>query len=160
MNPAFKLVHKFIHYLVINLAKKMKPCFLVLLTHIALITAQAQYSKEIKIEKLLKTDTTETGQHIDYPDINNEEVSILKVTIPPGKSTGWQKHLFPVFAYVLKGTLTVQQEGGKKIQIKENASVSESINMYHTGMNEGKEPIVLIVFYMGEKDKPVSVKKE
>ncbi len=138
----------------------MKTRVLVLLIFIASVHAQAQYSNEIKIEKLLKTDTTETGQPIDYPNISNEEVSILKVTIPPGKSTGWHKHLFPVFAYVLKGTLTVQQEGGKKIHIKENASVSESINMYHTGMNEGKEPVVLIVFYMGEKDKPVSVKKE
>lgn len=138
----------------------MKTRLLVLLIIIASVNAQAQYSNEIKIEKLLKTDTTETGQPIDYPNISNEEISILKVTIPPGKSTGWHKHLFPVFAYVLKGTLTVQQEGGKKIRIKENASVSESINMYHTGMNEGKEPVVLIVFYMGEKDKPVSVKKE
>jgi quercetin dioxygenase-like cupin family protein len=140
--------------------KLMKTLLLVLLMSIASVHAQAQYSNEIKIEKLLKTDTTETGQPIDYPNISNEEVSILKVTIPPGKSTGWHKHLFPVFAYVLKGTLTVQQEGGKKIHIKENASVSESINRYHTGMNEGKEPVVLIVFYMGEKDKPVSVKKE
>lgn len=138
----------------------MKKWLLVLVSGIVVITTHAQYSNEIKIEKLLKTDTTETGQHIDYPNIDNEEVSILKVIIPPGKSTGWHKHLFPVFAYVLKGTLTVQQEGGKKIHIKENASVSESINMYHTGMNEGKEPVVLIVFYMGEKDKPVSVKKE
>ena len=138
----------------------MKTRLLTLLILIASLNAQAQYSNEIKIEKLLQTDTTETGQPIDYPNIDNEEVSILKVMIPPGKSTGWHKHLFPVFAYVLKGTLTVQQEGGKKIRIKENASVSESINMYHTGMNEGKEPVVLIVFYMGEKDKPMSVKKE
>ena len=138
----------------------MKKWLLVLVSGIVAITTHAQYNSEIKIEKLLQTDTTETGQHINYPDINNEEVSVLKVTIPPGKSTGWHKHLFPVFAYVLKGTLAVQQENGKKIHIKENASVSESINMYHTGMNEGKQPVVLIVFYMGEKDKPVSVKKE
>ena len=138
----------------------MKKWFLVLMSGIVVITVRAQYSGEIKIERLLKTDTTETGQPINYPDISNEEVTILKVTIPPGKSTGWHKHLFPVFAYVLDGTLTVQQENGKKIRIKKNASVSESINMYHSGMNEGKNPVVLIVFYMGEKDKPVSVKKD
>jgi len=138
----------------------MKKWFLVLMSGIVVITVRAQYSGEIKIERLLKTDTTETGQPINYPDISNEEVTILKVTIPPGKSTGWHKHLFPVFAYVLDGTLTVQQENGKKIRIKKNASVSESINMYHTGINEGRKPVVLIVFYMGEKDKPVSVKKD
>ena len=79
----------------------MKTRLLTLLILIASLNAQAQYSNEIKIEKLLQTDTTETGQPIDYPNIDNEEVSILKVMIPPGKSTGWHKHLFPVFAYVL-----------------------------------------------------------
>lgn len=138
----------------------MKTIFLLFLAHILLVTAQAQYNNEIKVEKLLKTDTTETGQPIDYPNITDEEVSILKVTIPPGKSTGWHKHLFPVFAYVVQGTLTVQQEGGKKIQFKENDSVSESIDTYHTGINEGRKPVVLIVFYMGQKDKPVSVKRD
>ncbi len=138
----------------------MKNCFLLCTLLIVFLSAGAQYSGDIKIERLLKTDTTETGQRIDYPQTDNEEVSILKVIIPPGKSTGWHKHLFPVFAYILKGTLTVQQEGGEKIRFKENSSISESINMYHTGMNEGKEPVVLIVFYMGEKDKPISIKKE
>jgi quercetin dioxygenase-like cupin family protein len=138
----------------------MRRCLLLLSSLAVVMTAGAQYSSEIKIEKLMKTDTTETGQHIDYPDITSEEVSILKVTIPPGKSTGWHKHLFPVFAYVLKGTLTVQQENGKKIRIQKNEPSAESVNMYHIGMNEGKEPVVLIVFYMGEKDKPISVKKE
>jgi quercetin dioxygenase-like cupin family protein len=121
---------------------------------------RAQYSNEIKIEKLLKTDSTEAGQHISYPHITDEEVTMLKVTIPPGKSTGWHKHLYPVFAYVLQGTLTVQMDNNRKARFKKNSSVAESINKYHTGMNERKEPLVLIAFYMGEKDKPVAIKKE
>lgn len=138
----------------------MKRCFLFFVALTAVLIAGAQYSGDIKIERLLKTDTTGAGQPIDYPNIANEEVSILKVTIPPGKSTGWHKHLFPVFAYVLQGTVTVQQEHGKKVRFSKNESIAESVNMYHIGTNEGKKPVVLIVFYMGEKDKPISVKKE
>lgn len=138
----------------------MKRFFIVSMMLVAGFSATAQYSNEIMVEKLLKTDSTEMGQHIEYPNISNEEVTILKVTIPPGKSTGWHKHLTPVFAYVLEGTLTVQQENGKKVRVEKNGSVAESINMYHTGINETTTPVVLIAFYIGEKGKPVSVKKE
>ncbi len=137
----------------------MKNFLFVLSAAIISIATKAQYSNEISVEKLLKTDTTETGQHIHYPGISNEEVTIQKVTIPPGKSTGWHKHLSPVFAYVVEGVLTVQQQGGKKIRLEKNAAVSDSINAWHTGINEATEPVVLIAFYMGQKGKPVSVKK-
>jgi len=119
--------------------------------------ASAQYNKGIVLEPVLKTDTTSIGQKIVYPNFANDEVSIVKVTIPPGKSTGWHKHTFPVFAYVLKGTLTVEIEGKKTVQFAENSSFSEVINTLHNGENRGNEDVVLIAFFMGEKGKPLSV---
>lgn len=105
----------------------------------------------------MKTDTTSIGQKIVYPTFANDEVSIVKVTLPPGKSTGWHKHFFPVFAYVLKGTLTVEVENKKTLQFPVNSSFSEVINTLHNGVNNGSEDVVLIAFFMGEKDKPLSV---
>lgn len=119
----------------------------------------AQYQKEIKVEILLKTDTTVIGQKIRYPDFLNDEVTILKVTIPPGKATGWHKHEIPVFAYVLEGNLSVELEDGKVNYFHENSTISEVFNAYHNGVNNGKEAVVLIAFYLGEKGKPLSVKK-
>ncbi|OIR04983.1 cupin domain protein [mine drainage metagenome] len=122
-------------------------------------TAKAQYSKDVLIEPVIKTDTTSIGQKIIYPNFLNDEVTILKVTIPPGKSTGWHKHLFPVFAYVMKGTLTVAIENNKTLQLHEGSSFAEVINTFHNGSNNGNENVVLIAFYMGEKGKPLSVLK-
>jgi quercetin dioxygenase-like cupin family protein len=119
--------------------------------------ASAQYNKGVILEPVLKTDTTSIGQKIVYPNFANDEVSIVKVTIPPGKSTGWHKHTFPVFAYVLKGTLTVEIEGKKIVRFAENSSFSEVINTLHNGENKGNEDVVLIAFFMGEKGKPLSV---
>jgi quercetin dioxygenase-like cupin family protein len=82
------------------------------------------------------------------------------VTIPPGKETGWHKHLFPVFAFVENGTLNVEMEDGKKVKFIKGSSFAEVINTYHDGKNEGKEDLVLIAFYLGEIDKPLSIKKE
>jgi len=67
---------------------------LILLAFISL-TAKSQYSGLI-IKELLKTDTTSIGQKISYPDFADPAVTMLKITIPPGKSTGWHKHNIPV----------------------------------------------------------------
>ena len=135
----------------------------VTLTIIALcicFVLKAQYNNEIKVESLLKTDTTSIGQKIIYPNFQSDEVTIAKVTIPPGKSTGWHKHTIPVFAYVLKGNLTVEIENKQTKQFPENTTFSEVINTFHNGINNGKVDVVLIAFYMGEKGKPLSIPKK
>lgn len=119
----------------------------------------AQYNKGILIEPILKTDTTSIGQKLFFPSSLKDEVSISKVTIPSGDSTGWHKHEYPVFAYVLKGTLRVKLENGSIRQFTENSCFAEVVNTYHNGFNSGKEDVVLIAFYLGEKGKALSVKK-
>ncbi len=121
---------------------------------------KSQYSKGIRIEPLLKTDTTSIGQKIQYPDFRGDEVTIMKITIPSGDSTGWHKHEFPVFAYILKGNLTVEFENNKTLQFKENSSFAEVINTFHNGINKGNEDVVLIAFFMGGKGERLSVHKE
>lgn len=120
----------------------------------------AQYQKEILVETLLKTDTTAIGQKIDYPDFKDDEVTICKVTIPPGKATGWHKHNIPVFAYVMQGTLIVELENGINNIYPLNTTFAEVENIYHNGTNHGKEDVVLIAFYMGGKGEVLSIKKE
>jgi len=120
----------------------------------------AQYNKNIIIESVLNSDTTSIGQKIIFPASQSNEVTILKVTIPPGSSTGWHKHENPVFAYVLKGTLSVELENGKTRQFSENGCFAEVVNTYHNGFNSGKENVVLIAFYLGEKGRGLSVKRE
>ena len=119
---------------------------------------KAQYSNDVTLLPILKTDTTSIGQKIIFPQ-NNNEVSIIKVIIPSGKSTGWHKHSNPVFAYVVSGTLTVELEGNKKLTFPANTSFAEVINIYHNGTNLGKEDVVLIAFFAGEKNKPLSEHK-
>jgi len=134
----------------------MKRLEFVFLVFFICYSANAQYNKGVVLETILKTDTTSIGQKIVYPNFENDEVSVVKVTIPPGNSTGWHKHVFPVFAYVLQGTLTVEVENRKTMQFLPNTSFSEVINIPHNGVNNGKEDVILIAFFMGEKGKPFS----
>ncbi len=71
-----------------------------------------------------------------------------------------QMHMFPVFAYVIQGILTVDIENNKSFVVKENAAFPETLNTYHNGTNNGTTNAVLIAFYLGEKGQPLSVKKE
>ncbi|MEA4935939.1 MAG: cupin domain-containing protein [Paludibacter sp.] len=136
-----------------------KTSFLIIILFV-IFTARAQYKSEINIEPLLKTDTTAIGQKIAYPQVSDAEVTMSRITIPAGKSTGWHKHDYPVFAYVLKGMLTVEIENNKSVQYCENSTISEVIDTYHNGTNKGKEDVVLIAIYLGEKGKDLSTRKE
>jgi quercetin dioxygenase-like cupin family protein len=120
--------------------------------------SKAQYNNDLIIEPILKTDTTSLGQKINYPNTANSEVTMLKITIPPGKTTGWHEHGNPVFAYVLKGTLTVELEGNKVLKFAENSSFSEVIHTAHRGINKESSDLVLLAIYLGERGKPLSVK--
>ena len=123
-------------------------------------SSQASYNKGLIIEQLLKTDTTALGQKIVYPVFQDDEITILKITVPPGESTGWHKHIIPVFAYVLEGTLTVELKDNKIITLTKNSTFSEVRNTYHNGINKGTQNVVLIAFYMGEKGKPLSERED
>ncbi|MDD3322449.1 MAG: cupin domain-containing protein [Paludibacter sp.] len=134
----------------------MKKIFLLFILCGIFTTVKSQYNAGVVLEQLLKTDTTSIGQKIEYPDFEEDEVSIYKVTIQPGQSTGWHKHGFPVFGYVMQGTLTVEVENKASHDYSVNSSFSEVINTMHNGINKGKVDVVLIAFFMGEKGKPLS----
>jgi len=134
----------------------MKKSILLFVVFCVCFIANAQYNNDVVLEPILKTDTTSIGQKIVYPQFTNDEITMMKVIIPPGKSTGWHKHVFPVFAYVLKGTLTVEVENKKTLQFVTGSSFAEVLNTKHNGKNNGTENVVLIAFFMGEKGKPLS----
>jgi len=122
-------------------------------------TGFAQYNKGIRVEPVLMTDTTSIGQKIIFPSSDKDQVTICKVTIPPGDSTGWHKHDFPVFAYVLKGTLSVKLENGSIRHFPEGSCFAEVVKTFHNGFNKENTDVILIAFYLGEKGKTLSVKK-
>lgn len=138
----------------------MKKTSFLVVVFFVVFSVGAQYKNDIVIEPVLKTDTTSIGQKIVYPQVQNAEVTMSRITIPVGKSTGWHKHDYPVFAYVLQGVLTVDIENNKSVRYHENSSISEVINTFHNGINNGKEDVILIAIYLGEKGKGLSSRKE
>jgi quercetin dioxygenase-like cupin family protein len=137
----------------------MKRITFTIIAVVICLIGKSQYKSDIIVEPVLETDTTTIGQGFIYPDSQKDEITISKITIQPGKSTGWHKHEFPVFAYVLKGNLTVELENHKFMEFPENSSFSEVINTFHHGVNNGKVEVILIAFYLSEKGKTLSIRK-
>lgn len=127
---------------------------------LGLQTAHAQYNSSITVQPVLKADTNAIGQKIMYPNVPDGEVTILKITMEPGKTTGWHKHEIPVFAYVLEGEITVEIDSNKTTVYGPGSAIAETRNVYHRGINYGKVNVVLLAFYMGEKNKKLSIPKE
>jgi quercetin dioxygenase-like cupin family protein len=124
------------------------------------LVGKSQYNSNLIIEKLLQTDTNSIGQKIVYPNFSDSEITMSKITIPPGKSTGWHKHSIPVLTYILKGTLTVELGDHRVFKFKENTSFAESINTYHNGTNMEDSDLVVIAIYLGAKGQKLSIMKE
>ena len=133
-----------------------------ILTLLILVTTAVhaqQYAGKLKIEKLVDTTVNSIGQKIAYPQFKDAKVTMAKITFPPGETTGWHKHLIPVFSYVLEGTLTVEIEGHQPAEYNKGTSFIESYDTYHKGTNKGDTDVVLFVVYLGGDGQPLAVKK-
>ena len=83
----------------------------------------------------------------------------MLVEIPGGAETGWHEHPFPCYAYVVSGEIFVDVQGGATNRFTAGQALVESVNMLHNGRNPGPEPARLVMFVMGEKGKPFTVRE-
>jgi quercetin dioxygenase-like cupin family protein len=70
-------------------------------------------------------------------------------------------HKHPVInaGVMLQGKLTVITKEGKQLVLNPGNSIVELVNKWHYGVNQGSEPVKLIMFYVGEVGMPLVVKE-
>ena len=135
----------------------MKKMLILLIANLFFSLVFAQCGSCAESKTLLKTTKTWDDTEFQSLDIKNPEVTVLHIKIKKGESLPLHKHIMTNVAYVKKGKLTVTSESGKQITISQGECLSELINTYHYGTNKGKRTVELIVFYLGEKNTPLSV---
>ena len=135
-----------------------KYSFTLLLSLLALSFGYSQSTSTTEV--LLKTTQSWDGTALpDFPQ-GNPEITISKITLPPGFQLPVHEHPNPLGGYILSGELTVIREDGQKHTFKEGEALVEVVNTWHFGKNEGDEPLVLIAFYIGQSNVPLSTLKE
>jgi quercetin dioxygenase-like cupin family protein len=129
-----------------------------LITLVASVCAQSDdgqgYKKQVQVTPLLRATITSAGQPIVYPMSEDPGVTAILVEIPAGAETGWHKHPFPCYAYILSGEIFVDVQGGTTNHFMAGQAFAESVNMFYNGRNPRLEPVRLVMFVTGEKGEP------
>ena len=93
---------------------------------------------------VVSTDSTVIGQKIAIP--KDPTVIVSTIVFAPGARTPVHKHLYPHYAYVLEGTLTITNvQSGKTFDVKEGQFLAEMQDTWHYGVNRGKTPVRLLI---------------
>lgn len=118
------------------------------------------YASSVQSKTIIVTTQTGNGSPIDYPDDDADggEVTAAEVILGQGAATGWHKHAFPVYAYVLSGTLAVEYGDHSERIFRTGEAIIEVVGVPHNGRTVGNETVRLIVFYTGLKGKTTTFK--
>lgn len=108
-------------------------------------------ANNIKVTKLIETDTSWEKTKIIYPK-GDAKITALVVEMQPQAKIQMHYHEVPSFGYILEGKITVQSESGDIQTFSKGDVVIEMINKKHSGVNPGDTVTKFIVFYMGTED--------
>ena len=114
----------------------------------------------VKIETLAKSSFEWDGDLLpNYPK-SQPEITVLRITIPPGTTLPLHTHPVINAAVILQGTLEVKLPNGTSRTFNEGEALIEVVNTAHYGKTVGNESVVVLVVYAGTKDSPTTVKLE
>ena len=116
-------------------------------------------SASAQVEKTELASTDRSWDGVELPEYlkGRPELVAMKYVFPAGQKLGW--HLHPVinFGVLVEGELTIIGQDGKEKVVHEGEVIVEMVNSVHRGENRGKKPVVLYMFYLSQKDQPLSV---
>ncbi len=119
----------------------------------------AQDDSTLDVVQLVKTRSSWDGSDLPAYGRGKPEVTMLRITIPPGQHLPLHKHPVINAAMVLSGELTVHTERGKSLHIGAGKAFVEVVDQWHFGTNDGDVPVDLVVFYAGLMGEPITVVK-
>jgi quercetin dioxygenase-like cupin family protein len=123
-------------------------------TTVGLLEAQQkqEYKPRAESKKLV-----ETALH----GSEGKKVTIMHFKFPPGFVGGKHYHTGPVFVYVAKGALTVEEEGKAQQTFRAGQVYAEPIGQKMVGRNlSSKEPLDIVVFQVHGEGEPLMFKAD
>jgi quercetin dioxygenase-like cupin family protein len=88
--------------------------------------------------------------------IEGREGVMAQVELPPGSAEGRHTHPAEVFAFVLEGTISLENEGNPTATLKAGDVFHVLPGKVHQATNNGSATAKLAVVFVAEKGKPLS----
>lgn len=132
---------------------------LILLAVLGFSVAMAADRNTVKVDVLTKS--TKSWDESDLPAYPTEtpEITMVRLTIPAGGKLPMHKHPVIAAGYLVKGSITVEDEDGKKIHVKAGDALLSLVNKWHAVSNAGDSTAEIVLFYAGAPNVPHSISK-
>ncbi len=119
---------------------------------------QPDRTEQIKAIELIRTSQSWDG--VPLPDYfkGRPELVAVKYVVPKGLKLGWHHHDAINCGILVQGELTIVSHDGTEKVVHEGEPIVEMVGTVHHGENRGTKTVVLYMFYLSQKDMPLSVK--
>jgi quercetin dioxygenase-like cupin family protein len=125
-----------------------------------LATPLSAKADAVKINPLLSTAVTSSGQPIVLPQGNIQLITSI-YEIPPGAKLPEHEHNSQRYGYLLSGRLRITNTGtGESEEYKPGDFIVESRGQWHKAENIGAEPIKLLVIDQVEPGEKTTVLRQ
>ena len=118
-----------------------------------------QGAHQASVEIVTQSGVSWNGAALPAYPTTAPEITVARVTVPPHSVLPLHKHPIINAGYLISGALTVVAESGEERKLRAGEGVIELVNAWHSGRNDGDEPVVIVVVYAGSPGMPLSVKK-
>jgi quercetin dioxygenase-like cupin family protein len=115
-------------------------------------SSQEATGEPIVVWELVKSSRSWDGEVLPAYPQGQPRITILRISIPAGARLDPHSHPVINAGVLISGQLTVVTKDGKTLHLKAGEPIVEVVNRLHYGMNEGKVPADIIVFYAGAVD--------
>ncbi|MFC1815165.1 cupin domain-containing protein [Thermodesulfobacteriota bacterium] len=122
------------------------------------ISPEAKEASPI-VKELVKTSQSWNGKFLPAYPQSQPEITILRISIPAGARLKTHSHPVVNAGVLLSGQLTVVTVDGRTLHLKAGDPIVEVVNTLHYGINQGKVPAEIVVFYAGVIGTPITVVK-
>ena len=128
---------------------------------VILFACQAEGSEQhsIAVKELVRSNLSWDGTPLPAYPAGPPEISILRISIPPGAQLPVHRHPVINAGVLVSGELTVVTKDDKTLHLKAGDPIVEVVETWHYGRNDGAQPADIIVFYAGSPGTPLSVKE-
>ena len=124
---------------------------------VGLHSAEEQSKAKVTVTKLISSTNCWDGALLPAYPRQQPNITILRITIPPGVRLHTHSHPVINAGVLLSGQLTVVTAKGATLHLVAGDPIIEVVNTLHYGINEGKTPAEIMVFYAGTLADPTSI---